>query len=150
MFKHTIYSDKVTINASKEEVWETLIDLDSYPDWNPFTNPVIGKVELGHAVELHVKMPIRGDRISTEYVESADINTTLAWGMTMGASWLLVARRDQKLEAINEHQCTYQTWDAFSGLLTPLVVALFGKDMLNGFNSVGHALKKKFKNNDKS
>ncbi|MGJ8686075.1 MAG: SRPBCC family protein [Spongiibacteraceae bacterium] len=144
MFKHTIYSDKVTINASKEEVWKVLTDLENYGEWNPFTNPVISTLEIGAPVELHVKMAIRGDRVSTEYVQSVDIDTTLAWGMTMGAKFLLVARRDQKLEVIDEHHCSYQTWDAFSGLLTPLVVALFGKDMLNGFNSVAYALRDKF------
>ncbi len=144
MFKHTLYSDKVTINASREEVWKFLTDLDGYRDWNPFTNPVIGTLEIGAPVELHVKMPLRGDRVSTEYVQSADIDGGLAWGMTMGAKWLLVARRDQKLEAIDDQHCSYQTWDAFSGLLTPLVVRLFGKDMLKGFNAVAYALQDRF------
>ncbi len=144
MFRHTLYSDKVIINAPREEVWKVLTDLDGYRDWNPFTNPVIGTLEIGAAVELHVKMPVRGDRVSTEYVQSADIDTSLAWGMTMGAKCLLVARRDQKLEVIDDQRCSYQTWDAFSGLLTPLVVRLFGRDMVNGFNAVAYALQDKF------
>ncbi len=150
MFKKTIYSNKVTINAPKEKVWQVLCDLEKYPEWNPFTYQVIGELALGKTVDLHVKMPIRGDRISYETVMCIDNDTTgentLAWGMTMGSPLILTARRDQYLETINEQQCSYQTWDAFTGLLTPLVTGLFGKDMLNGFNAVGLALKEHCEN----
>ena len=36
---------------------------------------------------------------------------------------------------------SYQTWDAFNGLLTPLVVKLFERDIVDGFNACAHALK---------
>lgn len=141
MFKRTLYSDLITINRPKDLVWEVLVDLDNYPKWNPFTNPVISTLKMGSPVELHVKMPIRGDRIQTEILICNDIEETLSWGMTLGHSSLLIAQRDQKVEAINGDQCSYQTWDAFHGLLTPMVVGLFGKDMLNGFNGVANSLK---------
>jgi hypothetical protein len=144
MFRHTIYSDKVTINAPVQVVWDFLCDLKNYPNWNPFTYQVDGHPVLCATVALHVHMPIRGDRIAHEIVQCADINETLSWGMTMLHPSLLIARRDQKLIAINSKQCTYQTWDAFYGLLTPVVVGIFGKDMLNGFNSVAYALQEHF------
>ena len=97
---------------------------------------------MGNPLTLHVRMPLRGDRSSVEYVKCMDPNKTLSWGMTMVNRYLLVALRDQKVEAINANQCTYQTWDAFSGFLTPIVIGLFGRDMLNGFNGVAHALKR--------
>ena len=140
MFKQTIFSKKVTLNASRETVWEFLCDLKNYPNWNPFTFQVDGHPVLGAKVALHVHMPIRGDRVSNEVVKCADIDKTLSWGMTIIHPSLLIAQRDQKLTIINDHQCTYQTWDAFSGILTPLVVGLFGKDMQNGFDSVADAL----------
>jgi hypothetical protein len=144
MFKNTIYSDKVIINASKQEVWDFLCDLKNYPNWNPFTYQIDGHPVLGAKVALHVRMPVRGDRISTEVVKCANIDKTLSWGMTMLHPTLLIAQRDQKLTEINDKQCTYQTWDSFSGVLTPLVIGLFGKDMLNGFNSVAYALQEQF------
>ena len=144
MFKHIIYSDKVTLNAPREVVWDFLCDLENYPNWNPFTFQVDGHPVLGTTVALHVRMPKRGDRISKEVVKCANIDETLSWGMTMLHPALLIAQRDQKLVAINDRQCTYQTWDAFSGLLTPLVVGLFGEDMKNGFDSVAHALARHF------
>lgn len=144
MFSHTIYSDKVTINASKETVWSFLCDLHNYPQWNPFTFQVIGQLTLGANVELHVRMPKRGDLISNEQVKCADPDKTLSWGMTMIHPMLLIAQRDQQLIAINDKQCSYQTWDAFNGFLTPLVVGIYGKDMQAGFNSVAYALQQHF------
>jgi len=144
MFKHTIYSDKVTINAPKKVVWDFLCDLDNYPQWNPFTFEVNGKVKVGETVELNVRMGKRGDLISNEQVKCADINKTLSWGMTMVHPLLLIAQRDQELIALNDSQCTYQTWDSFKGILTPIVVGIYGNDMQNGFNSVAYALQKEF------
>jgi hypothetical protein len=141
MFRKTIYSDIVTIDCPKERVWQVLLDLENYPKWNPFTNPVISTLEIGAPVELHVHMPVRGDRVSTEIVLCKDSNESLSWGMTMLHPIFLKARRDQKLIALDSKRCTYQTWDAFSGCLTPLVVGLFGEDMQNGFNGVARSLK---------
>lgn len=146
MFKHTIYSDKVIINAPIERVWEVLMDLPRYPEWNPFTYEVVphdGSLYPGANVDLYVRMPLRGDRVSTEKVARLEAPTQLAWGMTMINPWLLKAQRDQVLEKLDDNRCSYQTWDAFRGLLTPVVVGLFGKDMKNGFDGVAHALKKR-------
>ena len=141
MFRRTLYSDLVTIDRPKDLVWDVLIDIDNYPKWNPFTSRVIGTLEIGSPVELHVKMPIRGDRIQVETLICNDPEETLSWGMTLGHPSLLIAQRDQKVDAINGDQCTYQTWDVFHGLLTPLVVSLFGEDVQNGFNGVANSLK---------
>ena len=142
MFRHTIYSRKVTINAPAERVWAVLTNLERYPDWNPFTFQVLGTLETGRPVELHVRMGKRGDTVSTETVQAIEPGRMLSWGMTMGMAVFLKARRDQQLQRIDDHTCSYQTWDAFSGLLTPIVVALYGRDIQQGFNAVADALKR--------
>lgn len=143
MLNTTIYSDIFTIHAPAKQVWQTLTDLSSYPEWNTFTTKVVGQPKIGTDVELHVHMPVRGDRISTETVKCVEEGKQLSWGMTMLLPIFLKAQRDQVLIPIDEHSCTYQTWDSLSGLLAPLVVALFGEEMRNGFNRVGQGLKQR-------
>ena len=63
--------------------------------------------------------------------------------MIMGARWLLVTRREQCLEALGETRCRYTTTDAFTGVLTPLVVLLFGGLIRGGFNAMALALKER-------
>lgn len=141
MFRHTLYSEVVTIEAPREWVWSILVDIPSYGSWNPFTWRIDTTLELGAPVDLYVKMPKRGDRMQTEYVTRLEKPACLAWGMKMGSRLLLQAERQQVLTALSPTSCQYQTWDAFSGLLTPVVTGLFRSDIEGGFNAMAHALK---------
>lgn len=143
MLNHTIYSDKVSIQAPREFVWSILIDIPRYGEWNPFTYRVDTTLNIGDPIDLYVRMPVRGDRMQTENVTIVQPPETLAWGMKMGFDWLLKAQRKQVLSTTGPDSCQYQTWDAFSGLLTPVVAKLFGEDILNGFNGVAYALKQR-------
>ena len=143
IFTHTVVSHTVEINAPRELVWEILEDLAQYPQWNPFTVKVEGTLKVGNAINLHVKMPKRGDRIQTEIVKKIDAPRSLSWGMTLGISPLLSALREQRLESITNDRCSYSTSDRFSGLLSPLVYFLFYEDVHGGFNRVAYALKER-------
>lgn len=148
VFEHTIYSECVTIQAPVDRVWQVLLDLDRYPQWNPFTWQIgtpeapDRQLRLDTPVDLHVRFARRGERVQQERVQIIAPPFRLAWGMTMGAPILLRALREQRLEVTGPNSCRYQTWDAFSGLLTPLVVGLFGRDIQTGFNAVAWALKR--------
>jgi len=141
MSSYTIISDKVEIHAPREIVWDILVDLKRYPEWNPFTYRVDSTLRPGDPIDLYVRMPIRGDRLQTEQVKVVDRPRELSWGMKLGFEFLVKALREQHLEKVSDTSCTYQTSDALAGLLTPLVVSLFKADMQNGFNSMAYALK---------
>ena len=111
--------------------------------WNPFTYKVETDLGIGSAVNLYVKMPRRGKGLQVEYVKEVSAPHTLAWGMTMGAPFLLTALREQKLTRLSDNACTYHSTDAFTGWLTPLVMGLFAGPIRDGFNSVAYALKKR-------
>ena len=52
-------------------------------------------------------------------------------------------KREQRLEPLGATRCRYLTADAFTGLLTPLVVLLFGGLVRGGFNAMAVALKER-------
>ena len=141
MPERVIASEKIRINAPIEKVWAILLDLPRYPEWNPFTYRVDSTLAIGAPVDLYVRMRKRGERVQREYVRTVQAPTMLSWGMTMGHAVVLTALREQKLERIDAQSCSYQTSDAFSGALTPLVAYLFGEDIEEGFNAVARALK---------
>lgn len=146
MFEHTIYSRVVEINAPREQVWDILTDLKQYPQWNPFTYRVVTTLAIGDPVDLYVRFKKRGEVLQQEQVRIVQKPERLAWGMKMLAPSILCAQRDQVLTALDDRRCTYQTWDAFSGLLTPLVMALFKSDIEGGFNAMAEALKVRAEN----
>lgn len=141
MPSYTVYSEIVTINAPIDSVWQVLLDFDRYPDWNPFTYRVETDLTLHSPVALYVKLPGWGSRLQIESVHEVTEPTKLSWGMTLGTAFLLTALREQTLTSVTANQCTYQSTDAFSGLLTPVVRALFANSIRNGFNAMAYALK---------
>lgn len=140
MFRHVLSSDPVDIDAPVERVWEVLTDFGRYGEWNPFTTRVDANLEVGAAVELHVVLgPVRVRQ--TVRIEAIEAPVSLVWGMSMGASWLLTARREQRLEMLDESRCRYLTTDAFHGPLTPPVALVWGGAVRRGFNAMAVALK---------
>ena len=141
MFKHLISSDIVEIEAPIERVWDILVDVGRYGEWNPFTTRVKTDFEIGSPVDLYVTLrPLKLKQ--PERVEAVDRPHLLAWGTKMGAGILLSARREQRLERLDERRCRYLTTGALTGLLTPLVMLLFGRLVRRGFNDMAWALKR--------
>ena len=140
MFRFVAASEPVEIEAPAERVWDILVDFDRYGEWNPFTTRVEASLEIGSPVMLHVKLGWL-KRKQPERIETVEPPHLLAWGVTMGARFLLVARREQHLEVLGETRCRYFTTDETRGLLTPLVALLFGRLIRRGFNDMAAALK---------
>ena len=140
MFKHRVSSDAIDIAAPVERVWDILVDIERYAEWNPFTTRVETDFEIGSPVDLYVTLgPLKLKQ--PEWIESVDPPHLLAWGTRIGHRLLFSARREQRLEALSETRCRYLTTDAFAGPLTPLIVLLFGGLIRRGFNEMALALK---------
>ena len=133
----------VEIDAPIDAVWEALVDLPRYPEWNSFTRRVEGELVVGTPVRLRVDMPRRSESWQVETVTEFDeAARRFAWGMTMGAPFLLRANRVQQLEALPSGRTRYTTVDRFGGVLVPLVMALYGGPMQAGFGAMAEDLRR--------
>ena len=137
----TIRAAPVTINAPLEKVWRVLIDLANYPHWNPFTTRVETTFEVGSPAILYVTMSERHQRVQHEVITAFEPLQAFAWASIMGAPFILKANRWQIVEAPDNQHTQYQTYETFDGLLVPLVLALYRRDVQRGFDAVGPALK---------
>lgn len=143
MPKPTVIEASSEIDAPPERVWAILVDLARYGEWNPFTPRVDATLRIGDPVVLHVAMkPGQKLLVQREQCTANDAAAReLGWGMTMVAPFLLKANRVQRLEPLPGGRTRYYTSDTFSGLLVPLVMALYGAHIQRGFDGVAQALK---------
>ena len=140
MFNQVISANAIDIDAPAERVWDILIDVANYAEWNPFTPGVETSFEVGSPVLLHVRLgPLKLRQ--REWIQAVEPPSLVAWDSTMGVRLLLHTHRDQRLAALGETSCRYETSIAFSGVLAPVVVLLCGRAIRSGFNSVAQALK---------
>lgn len=138
---------EITIDAPIERVWSILEDFDRYPEWNRFCRKVETTKEIGDPFVMTIYMkptskPIIQTEIFSDYKPPNVVGWSLDWGFA------LKTHRIQELSVNKDGKTHYYTYDKFWGVLTPLVMLLYKKDMMNGFVMVAKALKERAEAND--
>jgi len=136
------YRSEILIDATDEQVWDVLIDLPRYGEWNPFTVAVRSALEIGADVDMDVRLNGRV-RHQRESLRAFQPPRCLVWGMQLGPRWLLRAERRQTLVVEAETRTRYVTEDRIEGWLAPLVEVLFGRSLTEGFAAMAEALKER-------
>ena len=143
MFEHATTSEPVVINAPIDTVWDILVDVDRYHEWNPFAQTYKETdLRVGATIHFDVKLG-RYDRKQTERFVAIERPTLLSWSTKIAHKSLLKALREQRLEKRSETSCAYFNTDTLEGPLAPLAILLFGRAMHRGFADVGRALKQR-------
>lgn len=70
---------EVEIDAPPSRVWEVLMDVGSYPDWNPFIQRVSGTLAKGARLELTVTPPDGSARTFRATVTRFEEGRELGW-----------------------------------------------------------------------
>ena len=91
--------ETIAIEASAAQVWAVLSDTERYTDWNPFTQRVKGKLEVGEIVRLKVRLG--GRDVRTKHRVSAVVdNERICWKVLGAPGWLLGGERCQVIETV--------------------------------------------------
>ncbi|TBU31290.1 hypothetical protein BD311DRAFT_804782 [Dichomitus squalens] len=150
----------VEIGAPLEEVWKILIDLQSYPLWNPYHCSVIIVDGRSHkptedpslrapaVLALAVQTPATLDNakqpvVLYEHITLVDhANHRIIWGGGRLPS-IFRAEHAQALSATSDGKTLYEVRHAFGGLSGYLMRRVVGGTMPQGLQATVDALKKK-------
>jgi len=144
-------SASATIEAPLDVVWGVMLDLASYPQWNPFAYRIDGDTPVGSPILIHVRWANGKTVKSPERIAVVEPPATGADGVrraTLAYDYeglpskigLLRGRRWQRLEQRDGGPTTYDTVEDFSG---PLVRFAGPGRVAEGFARHAAALKER-------
>jgi hypothetical protein len=130
------------IDAPIDLVWAVLMDVDRYPEWNPFTVSVKTTFALGSAVDMQVALrPGKKTRHQVEYITGFwPDRYRFSWGVNVGPGWFINADRWQQLTEVGG-RVRYETSDEFTGVGVGFMLALMERKVHRGFDDIARALK---------
>ncbi|MEL6720409.1 MAG: SRPBCC domain-containing protein [Bacteroidota bacterium] len=128
----------IKIEATPEQVWQQLLDFESYSEWNPFITEISGSAVVGERIKINA-----GGMKFTPVVLANRKNEEFRWlgsllfkGLFDGEHRFLL-EEDQTGNTILHHS------EKFKGLLVPVFKKKLLQDTKENFQKMNEALKKR-------
>lgn len=133
----------IDIDAAPDAVWDALIDLRSYPDWNPFIRQASGTLAAGERLELELQ-PARGRamRFRTTVLVAAP-GRELSWLGHLLVRGLFDGEHRFSIEQQLAGGSRLVQEERFTGLLVPFLARSLRRGTLPGFESMNEALRER-------
>ncbi|KAI9433468.1 hypothetical protein H4582DRAFT_1819683 [Lactarius indigo] len=163
-----VIRSSIAISASKQKVWDILLDFPSYSEWcesrhctsihtcvliSVDKKPLPSQIAApGLRVRLRLNMPPTMDdvgkkaSVTEEILTHVDSDTfRFAWRFATPARWLITAERWQVVrdDGPGGQTAVYETWEFFGGLAGYLIRFFMGAKLQTAFDAMSRALKER-------
>ncbi len=128
------------INAPASEVWKTLMDFKSYPNWNPFIKTLKGNAVVGGQLTAELCLPGKKPMIFKPTVLRATPNKEFRWIGKLWVKGLFDGEHYFVLEKLDEQRTLFTHGENFSGLLSGLLFKMIEEETKRGFEEMNEAL----------
>lgn len=130
---------EIIINSTPGKIYQVLIDLDRYAEWNPFVIRSSGRVAVG---ETLTNTMLNGTKEMTfkPVVTVVEPNKMFEW-LGSGMMGMFKGRHYFILEDLGDGYTKLIHGEKFSGILRGLIMKMIGEDTLKGFKAMNLALK---------
>jgi hypothetical protein len=131
---------EIDIQATPTIVWQTLTDLDKWPEWNPFIHHAIGKAMVGDKVDITFRSNSKDMTLHCTVVK-IEPNREMRWKYHVGLPALFQGEHSFVIEPLGEDQVRFIDREIFNGLLVPLQAQDIDTHSRRGFEAMDQALK---------
>jgi hypothetical protein len=138
--KHELHTE-VTIEAPARVVWEVLVDLDHYVEWNPFIIESAGRVEVGERLVNRMSPPGGKEMTFRPTVTEVEPQRTFEWLGRAGVPGLFDGRHRFELRSTPQGATVLVHAESFRGLLVRFMRSSLDRHTLAGFEAMNVALK---------
>ena len=131
---------RLGVQAPASVIWEQLVDLEKWGEWNPLYPRAQGVLRIGEPLVLD--LALEGRPLTTIRPRVIDWvpNEQILW-RTRSAFGLLTGLRYLEIETLSEAGCIFSNGEIFSGLLGPIGAGRLRKEIRAGFQAMGEAVK---------
>ena len=143
--RHQICTE-ITIEATPEDVWNVLTDLDSYDEWNLFITSSAGRVVVGEQLTNRMQPPGGKAMTFRPTVTVADHAKTFEWLGRLFVPGLFDGRHRFDLTEVAPGKTRLVHSEQFSGLLVRLAKKSLDTSTVQGFEAMNETLKKRVEN----
>ncbi|NQX91845.1 MAG: SRPBCC domain-containing protein [Flavobacteriales bacterium] len=132
----------INIKASREQVWKTLMDFQSYPKWNSFIKEVSGDVQVGN--KIHVDLQ---GMIFKPEVLILEKNSEFKWQGSLWFKGLFDGQHEFKLVDNGDGTTKFIHGEFFKGLLVKLLSKKIDTEVVANFERMNEELKAQVEQN---
>ena len=137
---------KVIINSSANRIFQTLLDFDNYPSWNPFITAISGNPVIGNQLQVAIQPPEKNAMAFTPIVIKNTPNQEFRWKGKLGVTGIFDGEHYFLLNALSPTQTELTHGENFSGFLTGIVFNMLEESTKQGFELMNESLKNHLEN----
>jgi len=136
-----IITTHITVDATVDEVWQTLTTLTGYQEWNPFISSAAGTLALGERLNLTIQ-PSDGRAMRFKpWVTAIEPHHYLEWLGHLGVPGIFDGRHSFTLTPMGGGRTLLQQSETFTGAMVPFTGSLVHRTR-NGFDAMNAGLGK--------
>lgn len=132
----------IHIHTPLQNVWNVLMDFQSYPEWNPFVKSIEGDVSPGHMLSVTLQLPGEKEMNFTPRVLRAEPNQEFRWKGKLFIKGLFDGEHYFILNPLPNGSTALKHGETFSGILPRLMPGILEKTK-TGFQNMNVALKER-------
>lgn len=132
---------EIIINAPVEKVWQTLMDFENHPNWNPFIKSITGSTNVGDSLKVFIQPP-NGNGMTFKPIVMANIpNKEFRWKGKLFVKGIFDGEHYFMVDEIDHSTTLFTHGENFSGVLVALMGGMLDKTK-EGFEIMNEAIKK--------
>jgi hypothetical protein len=130
----------VEIDAPPSRVWDVLVDLAAYPEWNPFIVEAQGIVAAGETLSLRMALPGREPTTVEPRLLVVDPGRELRWRGRILIPGLFDGEHAFVLTPLDDGRTRFDHSERFAGILLPVAKRMIYNATVEQFHALDAAL----------
>jgi len=132
----------IHIHAPLHHVWDTLMEFEKYPEWNPFVKEITGTADKGHQLSVTIQQPGKKAMVFKPLVLKSEKQSEFRWKGKFLIKGVFDGEHYFILEQLPNGSTALHHGEIFTGLLVPLMGSVLKKTK-QGFENMNMALKER-------